>query len=72
MPSLAILLSRRLPGPSRRPLLSRLLHLAALRRNRSRLAQLDDHLLRDIGLTRDEARAEAERPVWDVPSHWRG
>ena len=43
-----------------------------LHRQRARLAALDDHMLRDIGLTRDEAAAEAARPVWDVPSHWRG
>ena len=41
-----------------------------LRRSRQALADLDDHLLRDIGLTRDEAREEAERPVWDAPATW--
>jgi uncharacterized protein YjiS (DUF1127 family) len=35
------------------------------------LARLDDHLLRDIGITRQEADREAMRPVWDVPDHWR-
>ncbi|MCO8145698.1 DUF1127 domain-containing protein [Rhodovulum tesquicola] len=39
-------------------------------RQRHRLAELDDTLLRDIGLTRDEALAEARRPVWDVPQTW--
>lgn len=39
-------------------------------RQRRHLADLDDALLRDIGLTRDEARAEASRPVWDVPESW--
>lgn len=34
------------------------------RDQRLRLATLDPHLLRDIGLTRAEARAEAERPCW--------
>jgi uncharacterized protein YjiS (DUF1127 family) len=34
------------------------------------LAELDDHMLRDIGLTREQARHEAERPSWDAPSHW--
>jgi uncharacterized protein YjiS (DUF1127 family) len=41
-----------------------------LHRTRARLAMLDDHLLRDIGLTRAEAAAEAARPVWDAPGHW--
>lgn len=53
-----------------RPLLSRLLAWMALGRQRRRLALLDAHMLDDIGLTRDEARAEAARPVWDAPSHW--
>jgi uncharacterized protein YjiS (DUF1127 family) len=45
--------------------------LGALSRSRRGLARLDDHLLQDIGLTRAEALAEAERPVWDAPSHWK-
>lgn len=31
---------------------------------RRALAQLNDELLRDIGLTREEAAAEAEKPFW--------
>lgn len=42
----------------------------ALARQRRALAQLDDHLLRDIGLDRHAAWSEAVRPVWDVPRHW--
>lgn len=53
----------RLPG--------RLLAAAAMARSRRSLARLDDHLLRDIGLSRDEALAEAHRPAWDPPLHWR-
>jgi uncharacterized protein YjiS (DUF1127 family) len=34
------------------------------RRQRRALAELDDHLLRDIGLTRHQARVEALRPLW--------
>ncbi len=49
----------------------RLLNIEALWRQRRSLAELDDHLLRDIGLTRDEARRESERPAWDAPAHWR-
>ena len=47
------------------------LGLAALARSRRRLIDLDDHLLRDIGLDRAEALAEAARPLWDAPSHWK-
>ena len=42
----------------------------AMQRSRARLADLDDHLLRDIGLTRGQAAAESERSGWDVPDHW--
>jgi uncharacterized protein YjiS (DUF1127 family) len=39
---------------------------AALERRRQRraLAELDDHLLKDIGLTRDDAREQAAKPFW--------
>lgn len=60
------------PSRARRPLLHRLLDALALRRQRHQLAELDDGTLRDIGLTRDQARAEAARPLWDAPLHWRG
>ena len=36
----------------------------ARRRSRRTLAVLDAHLLRDLGLTRDEAHAEATKPFW--------
>ena len=37
-----------------------------LERGRSRrvLATLDDHLLRDIGISRGEARRESAKPFW--------
>ena len=53
------------------PFWKQLRRLFALRHQRRRLARLDDHLLADIGLTPDAARLEAERPLWDVPAHWR-
>jgi uncharacterized protein YjiS (DUF1127 family) len=48
-----------------------LVRLAALRRARRDLDRLDDHLLNDIGIPPDRARAEAARPIWDVPPTWR-
>lgn len=33
-------------------------------RERCALARLDDYLLRDIGLTRAEARREMNKPFW--------
>jgi len=35
-------------------------------RSRQSLHELDEHLLRDIGLTRDEARREADKFFWQV------
>ena len=35
-------------------------------RSRRQLAMLDDRLLRDIGITRLQARSEAEKPFWRV------
>lgn len=34
------------------------------RRTRLALAHLDAHLLRDIGISLEAARAEAQRPFW--------
>ena len=48
-----------------------LLGRIALWRSRRALLSLDEHMLNDIGLTADEARAEASRPVWDAPRSWR-
>lgn len=59
-----------LPGrPSRRGgwmrIFAALLQAQSLLRQRHRLQDLDDDILRDIGLTRDEALIEAQRPFWD-------
>jgi len=56
---------------ARAPVVFRLLSLLDLRRQRAHLARLDNHALRDIGLTRADAADEAARPVWDVPHNWR-
>ena len=48
------------------------LHLGRmLRLQRNRLRDLDDHLLADIGLTREQATREAERRDWPAPDHWK-
>jgi len=41
-------------------------------RQRRALATLEDHLLRDIGLDREQALAEARLSIWDAPGHWHG
>lgn len=63
--------SSRSPARHSRSLMSRLRLALAIRRERHRLADLDDTILRDIGLSRSEAEAESRRPIWDVPGHWR-
>ncbi|MQY41359.1 DUF1127 domain-containing protein [Epibacterium sp. SM1969] len=34
------------------------------RRTRQHLAELDDHMLKDIGISRDDARRESTLPFW--------
>lgn len=41
------------------------------RRTRRALGKLDDHLVKDIGLTRWMADRESTRPFWEGPDHWR-
>ena len=42
-----------------------------LARSRRTLHRPDERLLRDIGLTRHDAEAEASRAPWDPPLPWR-
>ncbi len=58
-------------GVARPGLWRRIGRLLALSRQRRALARLDDHMLKDIGLTRHQAYAEAQKRVWDVPASWR-
>jgi uncharacterized protein YjiS (DUF1127 family) len=63
-----------LAHPAHRPTLnlwSRLSSALLLYRSRRSLVDLDDHMLEDIGISRDEALSEARRPVWDAPARWR-
>lgn len=46
-------------------------YMLAVWRQRQVLKNLDDRMLRDIGLTRAQALAESRRPVWDAPESWR-
>ncbi|MBU2868884.1 DUF1127 domain-containing protein [Pacificibacter marinus] len=59
--------SRARPAKS---LLSRVIQARAVARQRKALADLDDSILSDIGITRAQAEYESERPAWDVPQHW--
>ncbi|MEL6839782.1 MAG: DUF1127 domain-containing protein [Pseudomonadota bacterium] len=49
---------------------TRIADMLNTRHQRKALKDLDEHMLRDIGITRQEAEIEAEKPVWDVPRHW--
>ncbi len=51
-------------------ILRRVRLMAMLHRQRKALADLDAARLADIGLTAQEAQAEAARLPWDAPSHW--
>lgn len=58
--------------PARRQtLVARLAVLMSTYRQRQHLETLPDHLLNDIGLTREQAHQEASRSVWDAPKDWR-
>ncbi|MEC7965929.1 MAG: DUF1127 domain-containing protein [Pseudomonadota bacterium] len=59
-----------LPAATRKSVLSRLMDLNALYRQRRALKSLDSAALSDMGLSRAEAEAEAARPVWDAPANW--
>ncbi|MFN3955422.1 MAG: DUF1127 domain-containing protein [Pararhodobacter sp.] len=51
---------------------ARLERARCLARQRRALLDLDETLLRDIGLSREDALREAGRPFWDAPRHWLG
>ena len=54
----------------RKTLVSRVFLFLSLWRERNQLKNLNAHLLKDIGVTEAEARAEANRPFWDAPHRW--
>ena len=63
-----IILSRAQPRPGRG--IGRIRAAFIIWRERRTLAGLDDHILRDIGLDRESALREANRKLWDAPTHW--
>ena len=44
--------------------------MIAVRRQLRHLAELDDHMLNDIGVTRAEALKESMKTAWNAPDHW--
>lgn len=59
------LVSKRRPG-----ILKTVTNMAQLYKERRALASLDAAALADIGVSRQEAASEAQRPVWDAPNYW--
>ncbi len=57
--------------PAKRSFVSLVLQALSVMRQRRKLAQLDDAALKDIGITRAEASAEADRFFWDAPQIWK-
>ena len=55
-------------APRRNSILRRVIRLLQLWRERTRshpqLCELDDYILRDVGLTRDALLCESTRPYW--------
>lgn len=49
----------------------RLATFLALAHQRRQLRTLDAHLLKDIGVTRQEALTESRKVTWDAPQSWR-
>ncbi|MEM7088969.1 MAG: DUF1127 domain-containing protein [Pseudomonadota bacterium] len=57
-------------APAKLSVLARIIRAMSVSRQRRHLARLDDRALEDIGLTRTQAKTEAQRPVWDSPEFW--
>lgn len=59
------------PAKSGATVFAQVLTALRLRHSRLDLAQLDAHLLQDIGVAAPQALRESQRHMWDVPNNWR-
>ncbi len=59
-----------LSGKTRPAALRVVLKAFSIWRERQTLANLDDHLLADIGVSRTDAAIETKRAIWDAPNRW--
>lgn len=66
----SLTLRRAAANRRRASVFSVLAHLYSVWRQRQALKKLDAAQLRDIGITREQALAEARRAFWDAPSSW--
>lgn len=55
----------------RQGVIGRIMAARRARKEMARIAQYDARLLDDVGLTRQDALSAAQKPIWDVPAHWR-
>lgn len=55
---------------NRQGLLGVVLKALSIYEERQTLRTLDDHLLRDIGVSHTDAVRETKRAVWDAPNRW--
>jgi len=54
-----------------RPTAFHMIKLALKARHQRRaLRKLDNAALADLGLSLNQAKQEADRPIWDVPANW--
>jgi uncharacterized protein YjiS (DUF1127 family) len=51
--------------------IARLFAALEITRQRRQLRELDDHQLRDMGITRAQAAREASKAPWDAPLSWK-
>ncbi|RBW45350.1 hypothetical protein DS901_03780 [Loktanella sp. D2R18] len=52
-------------------LLAHIITAFGVARQRHQLRNLDDRLLRDVGITRAQAMQEASKAPWDAPQNWK-
>ncbi len=57
-------ISRNSAGIIIKNIFTKLVQWRSQSRSRKHLADLPDHLLNDVGLTKEQARRESERPFW--------
>lgn len=57
--------------PAKVGFLTKLMAVFAVRKQRNDLANLTPDQLADIGVSQFEATREAQKSLWDVPTHWR-
>ena len=55
---------------TRPALLGVVLKAYSIWRERQQLSALDEHMLKDVGLTRFDVETETKRPIWDAPNRW--